>query len=284
MKKTLNLLIIMLSLFSVLRGQDLKLMTYNLRYDNPGDGENAWPARKENLLSQVLFYGPDVLGTQEGLEHQVEWLNEKMTDYKVVGEGRADVKEKGKGEFSAIFYNATMFKALKNGTFWLSETPDKPSRGWDASLNRICTYVLLQDRSTGTGFWVFNTHFDHRGRTARKGSAKLILQKIGEFNKDGLPVFLMGDFNATPEDEPVKLIVKELCDSRNMCDLPPFGPEGTYNGFDVCKNPEKRIDYIFVSRQKVAVKKYAVLAEVKDLKFPSDHLPVYIEVRFIDGR
>ena len=258
-------------------GQDIKLMTYNIRMDNPNDGENAWPNRKENFVNQILFYAPDVLGIQEGLEHQVLYLDTHLKNYKYVGVGRADVKEKGVGEYSAIFYNPQNFKELKSGTFWLSETPDKPSRGWDASLNRICTYILLKNKKTDEKFWVFNTHFDHRGVEARKKSTRLITQKIDAINKEKLPVFLMGDFNLQPEEEPIQFLAKQLNDSRAISQLPPYGPVGTFNGFDACKNIDKRIDYIFTSKNNITIKKYAVIADVNDVKYPSDHLPVFIE-------
>jgi endonuclease/exonuclease/phosphatase family metal-dependent hydrolase len=257
-------------------GQQINLMTYNLRYDNPGDGENSWPERKEVLLSQILFYQPDVLGTQEGLEHQLRYLEEHMGSYKYVGVARADVKENGKGEYSAVFYNVDKFKNLKSGTFWLSDTPEKASRGWDASLNRICTYILLQDKNSGKRFWVFNTHFDHKGAEARKKSAALIIKKIREINKEDLPVFLMGDFNLTPDQSPIKYIAGKLNDSKTVSKQLPFGPDETFNGFKVCENRDRRIDYIFVSPKNITVKKYGVLANVKKMKYPSDHYPVFI--------
>jgi endonuclease/exonuclease/phosphatase family metal-dependent hydrolase len=260
-------------------GQNIKLMTYNIRMDNPKDGENAWPNRKENFVNQILFYAPDVIGIQEGLEHQVLYLDTHLKNYKYVGVGRADVKEKGVGEYSAIFYNPQNFKELKSGTFWLSETPDKPSRGWDASLNRICTYILLKNKESGQKFWVFNTHFDHRGVNARKNSASLIIQKINSINKEKLPVFLMGDLNLQPDEVPIQLLAKELNDSKAISQLPPYGPIGTFNGFDACKNINKRIDYIFTSKDNITVKKYAVLADVNDVKYPSDHFPVFIETK-----
>ena len=145
------------------------------------------------------------MGTQEGLEHQINYLDKNLKSYKYVGVARADVKEKGKGEYSAVFYNVNKFKDLKSGTFWLSDTSDQPSRGWDASLNRICTYILLQDKNSGNKFWVFNTHFDHKGVEARQKSAELIIAKIKEINKENLPVFLMGDFNLTPDQSPNKI-------------------------------------------------------------------------------
>jgi endonuclease/exonuclease/phosphatase family metal-dependent hydrolase len=252
-------------------------MTYNLRLDTSSDGENAWPQRRETLVNQIRFYAPDVFGTQEGLQHQLQYMDETLKDYKFVGVGRADVKEKGAGEFSAVFYNTKKYKKLTEGTFWLSKTPDKPSRGWDASLNRICTYILLQDKVSGTKFYLFNTHFDHKGKEARKNSAELIIKKIKEINKSNLPFFLSGDFNLTPDEAPIQFISKELSDSKNVSQQPPFGPEGTFNGFKVCKAPKSRIDYIFVSKKNIIVKKYAVIANVKDLKYPSDHFPVLIE-------
>lgn len=258
-------------------GQNIKLMTYNMRYDNPKDGENAWPNRKEILVNQILFYAPDIIGTQEGLEHQVQYLNKNLKAYNFVGVGRGDVKEKDVGEFSAIFYNINKYKDLKSGTFWLSESPDEPSRGWDASLNRICTYILLKNKKSGEKFWVFNTHFDHRGVIARKNSAELIVQRIKSINKDNNPVFLMGDFNLLPEEAPIQFLVGRLDDSKVVSQLPPYGPNGTYNGFDVCKDLNKRIDYIFISKNNIIINKYGVLADVDEVKYPSDHFPVFIE-------
>ena len=276
MKRLLLPVLAVFVLFTAGYGQEIRLMTYNIRYDNPNDGENAWPVRRDVLVSQIRFYEPDVLGIQEGLEHQVQYMDEHLSAYKYAGVGRADLKEKGAGEFSAVFYNTHKFKLLKSGTFWLSETPEKPSRGWDASLNRICTYVLLENKTSEIRFWVFNTHFDHRGKEAREKSAELIVKKIGQINAERLPVFLMGDFNLAPGEAPVKYISTQLNDSHATSLQPPFGPEGTYNGFDVCKNSRRRIDYIFTGKEKVTVKKYAVLANVRDLKYPSDHFPVLV--------
>ena len=276
MKKTLILSVLIFTFFSSFYAQDIKLMSYNIRYDNSNDGENAWPNRKETLVKQILFYEPDVIGTQEGLEHQINYINDNLELYDHVGVARADVKEKGKGEFSAVFYNSLKYKKLESGTFWLSKTPTKPSRGWDASLNRICTYILLKNKASGVEFWVFNTHFDHKGKIARAKSAELIIENIKLINKQNLPIFLMGDFNLQPDESPIQFISKELNDSKFICKQPPYGPFGTYNGFNVCKNPNKRIDYIFVSKNNITVKKHAVLADVKDIKYPSDHFPVFI--------
>ena len=276
MKKILNLIIVALTVLTSANGQNVSIMTYNIRYNNVNDGVNRWDQRKDVLLGQIIFFSPDVFGIQEGLEDQVAYLNDNLKDYDYEGVGRADVKEKGKGEFSAVFYNSKKFKKLKGGTFWLSETPDKPSRGWDASLNRICTYVLLKDKKTHKQFWVFNTHFDHKGEKARSESAKLIIKKIAELNWDDSPVFLTGDFNLRPDSEPIKFLSEKMHDSRKVTKLAPYGPVGTYNGFKVCENPEIRIDYIFTSPDNIDVLKYGVLAEVQDIRYPSDHFPVLV--------
>lgn len=282
MNKNTFLFAITFVIASTIFGQDIKLMTYNIRLDTPKDAENAWTHRKETLVNQILFYGPDVVGIQEGLEHQVQYLNDQLENYKYVGIGRSDVKEKGVGEYSAIYYNANKLKKLKSGTFWLSDTPDKASRGWDASLNRICTYIFLKNKKSGEKFWVFNTHFDHKGVIAREKSTKLIVKKIQTINKDGSPVFLMGDFNLKPNEGPIQYLANQLNDSRKNSVLPPFGPVGTFNGFDACKKIDKRIDYIFTSKRNITVKKYAVIASVGDLKYPSDHFPVIINAEITD--
>jgi len=258
-------------------GQEVSIMTYNIRYNNVNDGVNRWDQRKETLLGQILFFAPDIFGIQEGLEDQVKYLEEHLPTYAFEGRGRGNAENES--EYSAIFFNTKKFEKIKGGTFWLSETPDKPSKGWDAALNRICTYVQLKDKKTKKKFWVFNTHFDHVGDTARMESAKLIIEKIAEMNWDDLPVFLTGDFNLLPESDAIKFLSLKMNDSRAVTQLAPYGPVGTFNGFKVCENPSKRIDYIFTSPDNVVVLKYGVLAEVQDLRYPSDHFPVLVVAR-----
>lgn len=269
---TALLLVISLSLSA----QDLKLMTYNIRLDVTSDGENAWPNRKEYWASQLKFYAPDVFGIQEALPNQVTDIVGLLPKYNSVGMGRDGI---GKGESSNIFYKKDRFEVLQQNTFWLSETPDKISKGWDAALNRVCTYALLKDTKSKQTFWVFNTHLDHIGELARTNSIQLILSKIKELNTKNYPVFFMGDFNSEPTEERIINLKKKMDDSHEISAEKPFGPSGTFNAFRHHEAVVKRIDYIFLSQNApFKVRKYAVLSDSKDLKYPSDHLPVYIEV------
>ncbi|VAX23817.1 Endonuclease/exonuclease/phosphatase family protein, partial [hydrothermal vent metagenome] len=249
--------------------------TYNIRYDNPKDGENRWDNRKEFLTDQIKFYEPDFLGIQEGLAHQISYIDSTLPQYNYIGVGRNDGRSEG--EFSAIFYNSNKFRLIKSSTFWLSETLDKPSKGWDAALNRICTYGLFENKTTKEELWIFNTHFDHRGVQARNNSAKLIIEKIKELNNENLPVVFTGDLNLEPGSDAIKYLSTQMNDSKTVSIIV-FGPSGTFNGFKFDKPVTRRIDYIFTSKGNIEVMKYAVLSDSKDLRYPSDHLPVYAEI------
>jgi endonuclease/exonuclease/phosphatase family metal-dependent hydrolase len=258
--------------------QELKLMTYNIRFDNPQDGENAWVNRKEFLCAQLAFYEPDVFGIQEALPNQVIDIKSALPKYNCIGMGRDGIE---KGESSNIFFNKERFELLTENTFWLSETPEIISKGWDAALNRICTYALLKDKKTKKSFWVFNTHLDHQGEIARTKGIEVILTKIKTLNTKNYPVFLLGDFNSAPTEERIINLKKLMIDSQEICEQKSFGPSGTFNGFKHNEAVTKRIDYIFLSKENhFKVKKYAVLSDSKDLKYPSDHLPVYVELTF----
>jgi len=259
-------------------GQDLKVMSYNIRLDLESDKENKWSNRKEYLTDQIKFYNPDFLGVQEALPNQMIYIDSILISHKFIGKGRDDGQSKG--EHSAIFYNSDKFKLLQENTFWLSETPEKPSKGWDAAYNRICTYGLFQNKITKKKIWVFNTHFDHVGNLARSESAKLILAKIKKINTENLPVILTGDFNLEAETIPLKLIKEELDDAQKVCKGVVFGPEGTFNAFEFTKPVNLRIDYIFINKNKMEVTKFATLSDTKNCRFPSDHFPIYAEINF----
>lgn len=271
-----NILIIFLIFASHMTiAQNVRVITYNIRFNNPADGVNAWPNRSEQVAALLDFHDADIFGLQEALIGQIEDLQAQLPKMKWVGVGRDDGKKAG--EYSPLFYDAEKYQALKQGWFWLSQTPEKPGLGWDAACNRVCTWILLQTVKSDKKFLVFNTHFDHLGVQARNESAKLILRKIKELNPEKLPVILTGDFNLTPEQTPISLIMQELKDSRSISKNLPYGPSGTFNGFEFTSPLKDRIDYIFVSKQ-IEVKRYAVLSDSKDQRYPSDHLPVLVSL------
>lgn len=256
-----------------LNAQEIKLMTYNVKYANENDGENSWSNRKEFITNQLKFYEPDIFGVQEAVQLQMDYFKDSLDGYDYIGVGREDGKQKG--EYSGIFYKTARFKVLKSDTFWLSETPSAVSTGWDAALPRICTYGLFEDLESGKKFWYFNTHFDHIGVKARTNSAQLILKKIKKINTENLPVFLSGDFNLEPNAEGIKLIKITMGDSREIAETVSFGSNGTFNGYNFEEAVTRRIDYIFVN-DKVKVIKYGVLSDSKEKRYPSDHFPVLI--------
>lgn len=273
MKNFITLLVVLISL-SVL-SQDLKIMSYNIKLDYPKEGKNSWTNRKPFMVNQIKFYEPDVLGVQEAMLNQIKDLDSLLTNYSFVGVGRDDGKDEG--EYSAIFYKNYELEVVESSTFWLSQTPDKVSMGWDAVCNRVCTYALFQHKTTNEKFWVFNTHFDHVGKEARTKSAVLIIDKIKSLNTEGYPVFLTGDFNMEPDHESIDYITQTLKDSKAISEID-FGPEGTFNGFHFDQPVTRRIDYIFVSED-VKVNKYAVLSDNWNMQYPSDHLPVLIDAK-----
>lgn len=268
--KTLAVLLLFLNL-STLKGQQIKVMTYNIKYDNINDTVNNWNDRKEKLVELIEHYSPSFIGMQEALHRQVAYIDSSLTGYTYIGVGREDGKQKG--EYSEIHYDSTRYKVLEHDTFWLSDTPNKPSVGWDAALERICTYGLFENRETGKKLWFFNTHFDHKGETARKNSAQLIVDKIEKINTDNLPVVLTGDFNLAPDEKPIQTIKSYMEDGQDITQTPFYGPTGSFNGFDSEMILDRRIDYIFVKN--FIVKSYTHIDDrLENLKYISDHLPV----------
>lgn len=266
--------------------EPIRAMTFNIRYDNPNDGLNAWPHRKEFVASMIRFHQVDIVGTQEGMHHQLVDLDNLLQEFEWIGVGRdaGDIK----GEFSAIFYRSDRFEAIEEGTFWHSTTPEVPgSKGWDTAITRITTWIRLHDKVNDRSFITFNTHYDHIGRIARVESSKLILQKIHDL-AEGDPVIFMGDLNTTEEEEPYKIITDPLRGPVNLqlydgfyhSDHGHHGPISTWNGFERIF-PDRRIDYIFVDSN-FRVLQHGILADSSDGKFPSDHLPVVADLEFKD--
>ncbi len=244
--------------------------TYNLRLNTADDGPNAWPERRDHVRALIAYHQIDLLGTQEALMDQVEDLA-AMPGFAYVGVGRDDGKRAG--EHSAIFYRTERFALLANGDFWLSETPGVPGKGWDATCcNRISSWARLRERYSRQEFFVFSVHFDHQGVIARRESAHLMLPKMHEIAGDS-PVLCLGDFNATPDSEPIGIMSAVLRDARQVSQTPPYGPVGTFNDFKLDAPLKDRIDYIFLG-PRWQVLRYAALTDSYNARFPSDHLPV----------
>ncbi|WP_143960406.1 endonuclease/exonuclease/phosphatase family protein [Litoribacter populi] len=276
--KLLTNLTILLCLFATCSyAQTINVASYNIRFDSPTDEGNMWVDRAPHLINLIKFHQMDIVGTQEGMHHQLKKMEEDL-DFPFIGVGRDKGDEEG--EFSAIFYNPEKLELLEEDTFWLSETPDEPSKGWDAQLPRVCTYGKFKHEDMGE-FYVFNVHYDHVGQKAREESSKLVMQKIKEINPDGLPVLFMGDMNVT-DDNPAYQTVEEtemLKDTYHLSPFPSIGPKGTFNAFNWERLPENRIDYIFASPE-IEVIRHGTLSDNYGKKFPSDHFPVLAEIKF----
>lgn len=257
--------------------QDLKVMTYNIRLSLESDKENSWNNRKDDALALMSYYHPDYFGVQEAVPQQMTDIKTTLTDYDYVGVGRDDGKNQG--EYSAIFYDKNKLEVIRSGTFWLSETPEKPSKGWDAAYNRVCTYAFFKIKKTGKQFLAMNLHFDHVGNVARVNSAKLILEKIKKLNPKNVPLTLTGDFNLTDDSEPIKIISKSLDNVFYHSKKTHYGPKGTFTGFDINTIPQDRIDYIFVKGFEVLSNR-TINDRRENLLYPSDHFPILAEINF----
>lgn len=266
--------------FSFASGQEksVRVITFNIRYDEPRDGENTWGNRKTKVSDLIRFHRADLIGVQEALSGQLGDLKTLLPGFAQCGVGRTDGKSAG--EFSTIIYRASRFKMLECQTFWLSQTPEiAGSKGWDADYPRIVTWAKFRDNETKKTFFQFNTHFDHIGKIARAESARLLLTRIEKIA--GKPPFIVtGDFNAVEKDEPYQILTTgagfRLKDSRYLSINAPYGSTSTFNAFGPLQ-PDRKIDYIFVG-DGVKVVEHAVLSDQWDGKWASDHLPVLAEI------
>lgn len=266
---------VFLMLFALGFSQDLTVMSFNIRLNVESDKDNAWPKRKQDVADLLTYYHPDYFGVQEALPEQMKDIKTGLKNYDYIGVGRDDGKEKG--EFSAIFYDTNRLDVVESGTFWLSETPEKPSKGWDAALNRICTYAVFKDKKSKKEFLAMNLHFDHIGNVARVKSSELILKKIKELNPKNLPVTLSGDFNLTDDSEPIKILSQNMKDTFYHSETKHYGPVGTFTAFDVNTAPKDRIDYIFT--QGFTIRSHRHINDRREnLLYPSDHFPVIVHL------
>lgn len=279
MMKRLIALFIWIWAVGAVAQEPVELITYNIRMNTSGDGEHAWPYRKDDVAALFRFHRADIFCVQEALPEQMDDLDVAFPNFTYEGVGRDDGERKG--EFSAVFYNHDRFKKLDGGTFWLSETPEECSFGWDAACRRVCSWVKLEDSETGVILHVFNTHFDHKGEEARRESAQLILDRIAEISEGTGGVVLCGDFNLPPESTSISLIQSSLHDAFLFSEQPPYSSVATYHGFTYDDMPKKRIDYVFVSED-VQVLRYGGLTDSRDRSFFSDHLPVLVTLQFVN--
>ena len=272
--KALFIMLMLLGCMGKSYSQQLNVGTYNLRYDNADDSVNGngWRQRYPVMAKIILFNDLDIFGTQEGLYHMLNNLVDSLPGYKWIGIGRDDGVQAG--EHSAIFYKADKFKLLKQGNFWLSTITDKPNKGWDAVLPRICTWGEFEEIKTGFKFYFFNLHMDHIGVIARRESAKLVLSKVTAM-AGNIPTILTGDFNVDQTSESYAVVNNSglLRDSYELAPVK-LAYDDSYNAFNVNKNNgNSRIDHIFVTKH-FKVKRYAILTNTFHGRIPSDHYPV----------
>ena len=273
--KYLKMSLLMFLLTTVGVAQNLTVISYNIRYNSQSDGEDIWDLRKGELVGQINQHSPDSFGVQEATQIQMQYILEALPEYGYVGVGRDDGASKG--EYSAVFYLKEKFKLLESKTFWLSETPEEVSVGWDAALPRICTYAQFKEHTTGRVFWHFNTHFDHVGKAARANSALLIIEKIKSLVSTESVFVLTGDFNASPNELPITHLKNAFRDPLEYIEL--SGPEGTFNAFNLQAPLDRRIDYIFF--QGLTPLSYAHLSEKRaNGRWISDHLPVKFDLAY----
>lgn len=286
MGQTMRLLLALL--VALLAGCDgsgpstVRVMSFNIRYDNTADGLNQWSERREAVVQVVRAFTPDLLGTQECLAHQGTFLRQALPEYTFVGVGRDDGREQG--EMTAIFFRTDRFDLLESGHFWLSESPQRPgSRSWDAAITRMVSWAQLRDRRDATTLWFFNTHFDHRGELARLNSAMLLRRRVLEMS-GGARAIIAGDFNA-PSDGAVARALRRgdgvgvtLLDTYREAHPQPRADEGTFTGFGESSSGP-RIDWIVVTPD-IGVIDAGIDRTATAGRWPSDHFPVTATLRF----
>lgn len=257
-------------------------MSYNVRYDNPNDGDHVWSRRRDQVASVIRFHRPAVVGLQEADHAQVEDLDDRLDRFEWLPAGRRG--EGLAGEFAAIGFDKSRFNLEEEGTVWLSETGEPGSVGWDAMLPRLIRYARLREHDTGVQLFHFNTHFDHSGERARRESARILLEQVDRLASNE-PVLVTGDFNSRPSTSPYEHLTsrdkssagRTLRDAYDACRGYQHGPETTMTDFHNLI-PDKRIDHVFVSAD-VEVLQHGVASDTFDHgTYPSDHLPVAVEL------
>ena len=263
-----------------------RVMSFNMRLATTADGDNAWEFRKETFVEVVKENDPLLLGVQEALWTQMEYLDGALEGYKWIGVGRDDGEKKG--EFMSIFYKEDAVELLDSGTFWLSQTPDKPGKGWDAMCCRTVTWGKFRCKKSGKEFVYANTHLDHVGTIARKKGAQLVLERSWELTNHGeLPFFVSGDFNVTKESEAYKTITGGTDDIPGLVDTNMVAKEHDiaqpytfHNWGRVPADKGAIIDFIFVN-DKVNVEKFKINPlKHSNGRYASDHVSVVATLSF----
>jgi endonuclease/exonuclease/phosphatase family metal-dependent hydrolase len=254
---------------------DLKVMSYNIRMGVAKDGTNSWEYRYPATALMLQDQMPDVFGVQEAFEFQIRFIEDNFADYESVGVGRDNGKSEG--EFMSIFWNKKTVKMVKWGTFWLSETPEKPSLGWDAACKRTATWALMKDKNTGKMFYFVNTHLDHKGKEAKRKGLDLIVSRIDEINPKGYPMVLTGDFNMKPDNVALVGLEERMQSARKIAPKTDNNP--TFNGWGKAKS-DMVIDYIYVSGFSACPEYHTVNEKYGQWKYISDHYPVYAKLIF----
>lgn len=252
---------------------EVKVISYNIRFANKKDGDNVWQNRAKASPAMIRDYAPDVFGVQEALAVQLEYLDDKLPHYSFVGVGREDGKKKG--ETMAIFYNTRKVRLLDWGTYWLSETPDKPSRGWDADCKRTATWTLMEMKDSGRKFFYVNTHLDHRGDVAQQKGLELIVEHIAAMNPEELPMILTGDFNVKPEDPVLDGLNARMLDARKTALK--TDSRATFNAWG---KSASIIDYIYYSGFTECAEYETIVRQYKGVLYISDHYPIVSRLVF----
>lgn len=268
MKKTVFALFSALVIVACTSSSPVKVMSYNIRYGTADDGRYSWPNRQDAAVEMILDQRPAVFGIQEGLRFQLDFLTEKCPMYKYVGVGREDGE--ARGEHMAVFYDTTRVALQDWGTYWLSETPDVPSKGWDAACKRTATWALLHDVKTDKYFYFVDTHLDHVGAEAREKGLALVVERIGAMNPENYPMILLGDFNVFPDDPCLNGLRAVMTDAREVADV--TSNESTYHGYGT--EEKAPIDYIFYSGFSRCSEFARVTKPYLECPYVSDHYPV----------
>jgi endonuclease/exonuclease/phosphatase family metal-dependent hydrolase len=263
-------------LLSNLVSDEIKVISYNVRYNNPNDGKDIWENRRSTIVNFIKNENPDFLGLQEVNYAQLLFLNSNLSNYSFVGVGRDDGKTKG--EYSPIFYNNNLFDLIKSDTFWLSSTPDKISVGWDASMERICTYAVFKSKTNKKNIWVFNTHFDHIGIEAREKSADLIISVINKLTEPEDYVVLTGDFNLLDDSKPIMNLQSNFNDTNKNLEKTDKS-YGTFNNFKLNFVSKSRIDYVFEKNFKLINSRH-IIVKTPEGRWASDHHPILAKLKF----